>query len=47
MSKYYLNSIQNGYYENQDNLNDSECLEIVGNKSGDKIGELKDYNIYV
>ena len=41
MFKDNKNYIQNDTYDNQDNLNYSEILEIEGIKYGDKIGNWK------
>ena len=46
MSKDNTNSVQNDTSDNQDDLNNSEVLEIVGFKHGGKIGKLKDGNNY-
>ena len=47
MSKDNTHFIQNDTSENQDDLNDSEILEIRGIKHGGKIGKLKDNNNYL
>ena len=47
MSEDVTNSIQNDTFDNQDDLNHSEILEIGGFKHGVKIGKFKDDNNYV
>ena len=47
MSKDITNSIQKDTFENQDNLNNSEILEIGGIKHGGKIWKLKYNKNYV